>query len=507
MSSSNPGSNPFIFFCPIVGPPYPTHTPPQKPAISITDQSIRVLEGTHDNQAALPGNHESGERRKSSNLNCHAPITGRPVMLHYLVHSPTSSYVHEHNAIMNNSKKYDFDNDIIFLGPPKNMILEYKCSMSLGQVCMALKIGQPIYRSQPIMNIEGVGYYPFRASLIGKLHGIHHSAVGAYAPSEDLAREDAARKLLTRILAATEIPYTPFGIESPPSVVSRFRYAPSIDEFTEHDNVSNLEAAATHSLRSPSPQIPQRMSRLVTVIMHHGGKLMRNEDNGLDYIRGEVDVWEDLDSDYINSLEDGLRELRWDCDTNVLDMCIASMRNDGEIEVFIEHLVVENPTFSKSRADVGEKERAENVKEKDESGFVHEENEAAENLVGNDEEGFVNEQNVVAEETNEGGMDVPAEGEHVGDAAVEDHNDLPIPEEDNGSNFSDEEVEVEMGFGSSIRRKRAQSSDDMMSSDETDYGSEELSDQDNDDEDAQPVENFEVVAASMQIDDEEVEED
>ncbi|KAJ1432100.1 circumsporozoite protein-like [Sesbania bispinosa] len=110
------------------------------------------------------------------------------------------------------------------------------------------------------------------------------------------------------------------------------------------------------------------------------------------------------------SLEDGLRELRWDCDTDVLDMCIASMRNDGKIEVFIEHPVVENPTFSKSRADVGEKEGAENVKEKDESGFVHEENEAAENVVGNDEEGFVNEQNVGAEETNEGGMDVTAEG-------------------------------------------------------------------------------------------------
>ncbi|KAJ1388026.1 hypothetical protein SESBI_39487 [Sesbania bispinosa] len=226
--------------------------------------------------------------------------------------------------------------------------------------------------------------------------------------------------------------------------------------------------------------------------MHHGGKLMRNEDNELDYIGGEVDVWEDLDSDYLSRiliidlcklhnyhridhcywlspekpLEDGLRELRWDCDADMLDMCIASMRNDGEIEVFIEHPVVENPTFSKSMADVGEKEGAE--------GFVHEENEA---------------------------------GEHVGDVAVEDHNDLPIPEEDNGSNSSHEEVEVEMGSGSSIRRKRAESSDDMMSSDETDYGSEELSDQDNDDEDAQPVENFEAVAASMHIADEEAEED
>ncbi|KAJ1388038.1 hypothetical protein SESBI_39499 [Sesbania bispinosa] len=203
MSSCNPDSNPFVFFWPIVGPPYPTHTQSQQPCISITDQSIRFLEGTHENQAPRPGDRESGESRKSTNLNSHAPITGRPVMLHHSVHSPKSSYVPEVSVILDNSKKYDFDNDIIFLGPPKNIILEYKCSVSLGQVCMSLKIGQPIYRSRPIMNLEGVPYNAFRASLISKLHGIHHSAVGAYAPSEDLAREDAARKLLTRILAAT----------------------------------------------------------------------------------------------------------------------------------------------------------------------------------------------------------------------------------------------------------------------------------------------------------------
>ncbi|KAJ1411169.1 hypothetical protein SESBI_21415 [Sesbania bispinosa] len=147
-------------------------------------------------------------------------------------------------------------------------------------------------------------------------------------------------------------------------------------------------------------------------------------------------------------LEDGLRELRWDCDTDVLDMCIASLRNDGEIEVFIEHLVVENPTFSKSRGDVGEKEGAENVQS--------------------------------------------------------------IPEQDNESNFSeakhDEEVEVERGCGSNIRRKRAQNSDEEMSGDETDSSSEDISDQELDDEDAQPVENFESVAATLQIDDAEVEE-
>ncbi|KAJ1381289.1 putative nuclear hormone receptor HR3 [Sesbania bispinosa] len=48
-----------------------------------------------------------------------------------------------------------------------------------------------------------------------------------------------------------EIPYTPFIIESPPSVVSRFRHAPSIE------NVPNPEAGATHPPRSTSPRPPQ----------------------------------------------------------------------------------------------------------------------------------------------------------------------------------------------------------------------------------------------------------
>ncbi|KAJ1428316.1 S-locus receptor kinase, C-terminal [Sesbania bispinosa] len=242
-------------------------------------------------------------------------------------------------------------------------------------------------------------------------------------------------------------------------------------------------------------EVRPRMSRLVTMIMHHGGKLMRNEENELDYIGSEVDVWEDLDSDLIHrfliidlcklhnyhridhcywlalekSLEDGLRELRWDCDTDVLDMCIASMRNDGEIEVFIEHPVVENQTFSKSRGHVGEKEGAENVKE-------------------SDEEGFVNQQNEGVEETKEKEDSL--------------YRPPPIISEDD----KEEEVVVDRGSGSNIRRKRAQNFDDIISGDETDSGSEDISDQMHD-EDAQPVENFEGVAGPLQIDDAEVEED
>ncbi|KAJ1388099.1 hypothetical protein SESBI_39433 [Sesbania bispinosa] len=257
-------------------------------------------------------------------------------------------------------------------------------------------------------------------------------------------------------------------------------------------------------------------SSLVTLILHHGGKFERNEENELDYTGGEVDVWEDLDSDLINrflvidlcklhkyhmidhcywlspekNLEDGLRELRWDCDTDVLDMC--------------------------------EKEGAENVKE-------------------SDQEGVVNQQNDGGEETNKEGRDIPAEDEQVWNIVVEDDNDQSIPEKEDGSKFSDdyesvedgpyrpppifseddddkisdEEVVVDRGSGSNIRRKRAQNSDDIMSGDETDSGSEKLSDHVHDEDGglghrsdyAEPVENFEGAAGPLPIDDSEVDED
>ncbi|KAJ1389845.1 Serine aminopeptidase, S33 [Sesbania bispinosa] len=165
------------------------------------------------------------------------------------------------------------------------------------------------------------------------------------------------------------------------------------------------------------------------------------------------------------SLEDGLRELRWDCDTNLLDMCIASMRNDGEFGVFFITLWWKTQHFLK---------------------------------LG---------QNEGAKETNEEGRDVAAEDEQVGDVAVEDDNNQSILEQEGGSNFGDDyesvedslyrlppifsadendgEVVVDRGSGSNIRRKRAQNSDDIMSGDEADSGSGELRDHmhDEDEED------------------------
>ncbi|KAJ1433713.1 hypothetical protein SESBI_05855 [Sesbania bispinosa] len=38
----------------------------------------------------------------------------------------------------------------------------------------------------------------------------------------------------------------------------------------------------------------------ITLILHHGGKLLRNEQNVLEYVGGEVDVWEELNCDLLN---------------------------------------------------------------------------------------------------------------------------------------------------------------------------------------------------------------
>ncbi|KAJ1403289.1 hypothetical protein SESBI_27437 [Sesbania bispinosa] len=113
----------------------------------------------------------------------------------------------------------------------------------------------------------------------------------------------------------------------------------------------------------------------ITLILHHGGKLLRNEQRVLEYVGGEVDVWEEIDCDLLNrfliidlcklhkyhdiqhcywlyperDLDLGLREIRKDCDADIVDLCLASKHNNGEIEVFFEHPVIpdERVVFSK----------------------------------------------------------------------------------------------------------------------------------------------------------------
>ncbi|KAJ1394772.1 hypothetical protein SESBI_33896 [Sesbania bispinosa] len=104
----------------------------------------------------------------------------------------------------------------------------------------------------------------------------------------------------------------------------------------------------------------------ITLILHHGGKFLRNEQRVLEYVGGEVDVWDYLECDILNrfviidlcklhkyhhiehcywlyperDLDGGLSEIRKDHDSDIVDMCLASKHNNGEIEVFFEHPVI-----------------------------------------------------------------------------------------------------------------------------------------------------------------------
>ncbi|KAJ1376705.1 hypothetical protein SESBI_49659 [Sesbania bispinosa] len=119
---------------------------------------------------------------------------------------------------------------------------------------------------------------------------------------------------------------------------------------------------------------------LITLILHHGGKLLRNEQRVLEYVGGEVDVWEDLECDILNrfviidlcklhkyhdiqhfywlyperDLDLGLREIRKDHDSDIVDMCLASKHNNGEIEIFFEHPVIPDECVVFSKVVVGE---------------------------------------------------------------------------------------------------------------------------------------------------------
>ncbi|KAJ1381673.1 hypothetical protein SESBI_44952 [Sesbania bispinosa] len=104
----------------------------------------------------------------------------------------------------------------------------------------------------------------------------------------------------------------------------------------------------------------------ITLILHHGGKLLRNEQNVLEYVGSEVDVWEELDCDLLNrfliidlcklhkyhdiqycfwlylecNLEVGLREIRKDCDADIVDLCLDSNTTIGKLKVFVMHPII-----------------------------------------------------------------------------------------------------------------------------------------------------------------------
>ncbi|KAJ1393600.1 hypothetical protein SESBI_34784 [Sesbania bispinosa] len=107
----------------------------------------------------------------------------------------------------------------------------------------------------------------------------------------------------------------------------------------------------------------------LTLILHHGGKFLRDDKNVLEYVGGEIDVWEGLDVDtmclwtpsdlckehgYVRfdsiwwhnpdfNLEKGLRPLAEDLD--VRKMCNIGMVRDWEMHIYFEH-PIDTPKIS-----------------------------------------------------------------------------------------------------------------------------------------------------------------
>ncbi|KAJ1382308.1 hypothetical protein SESBI_44377 [Sesbania bispinosa] len=99
----------------------------------------------------------------------------------------------------------------------------------------------------------------------------------------------------------------------------------------------------------------------LTLILHHGGKFVKDDKNDLEYVGGEIDVWEGLDVDtmclwtpsdlckehgYVRfhnilwhnpdfDLEKGLRPLAEDLD--VRQMCNIGKVRDWEMHIYFEH--------------------------------------------------------------------------------------------------------------------------------------------------------------------------
>ncbi|KAJ1396026.1 hypothetical protein SESBI_32855 [Sesbania bispinosa] len=107
----------------------------------------------------------------------------------------------------------------------------------------------------------------------------------------------------------------------------------------------------------------------LTFILHHGGKFVKDDKNGLEYVGGEIDVWEGLDVDtmclwtpsdlckehgYVRfdniwwhnpdfDLEKGLRPLAEDLD--VRQMCNIGKVRDWEMHIYFEH-PIDTPKIS-----------------------------------------------------------------------------------------------------------------------------------------------------------------
>ncbi|KAH1254757.1 hypothetical protein GmHk_04G011133 [Glycine max] len=181
----------------------------------------------------------------------------------------------------------------------------------------------------------------------------------------------------------------------------------------------------------------------ITLVLHHGGIFTKNEADGkLEYVGGELDVWDKIETNYLNfflltnlvkhcrkynnvgdihwvvdkevDLEEGLRVCETDFD--IQDMVISARHNGDEVELYYDHKVDEQPILFE--ADVPE-DGLSNLNPIPE---VEEEGDKDDGDVGIDDNN---------------GVDVNTNGEEQEDIASEEHDDID----------GDEDVDVDVRVG------------------------------------------------------------
>ncbi|KAJ1394329.1 hypothetical protein SESBI_34272 [Sesbania bispinosa] len=88
--------------------------------------------------------------------------------------------------------------------PELAFLIESSVQLMLERVCRELKISQPNYRRLEGTIRDGIEYCRYRCLIRGPSEQNSPSCIGRYARNDDYAREDAARALLSIILASAQ---------------------------------------------------------------------------------------------------------------------------------------------------------------------------------------------------------------------------------------------------------------------------------------------------------------
>ncbi|KAJ1378919.1 hypothetical protein SESBI_47363 [Sesbania bispinosa] len=214
MTSSNNGSNSFIMWYHVVATPLQTWIDGQQDYMSNLELPCVLYESPSERETSRAPNQERRQfsqrsNRSNNGQSSRGMATGAHVYGNNIrgPHSQTSFHETTTPSVSGSTSRgaqiqtYVQPTSAHSLHHYASMV-EYKCTMTLGKTCIELKIPQPLYKARSTLNIEGSDYSAFRATLRSPLIGHPQYCVGSYAPDEDFAREDVARKLLRRVLSA-----------------------------------------------------------------------------------------------------------------------------------------------------------------------------------------------------------------------------------------------------------------------------------------------------------------